>query len=187
MEERYSVEEFSKEISVGEYLERFHNPDEVWGYCRACPNYGKQWGCPPFDFDVVERLSRYSTIRLIATKITLLDRSIAPSEINSVLRPERVRLERRLLEMERDCNGLACTYIGECMHCAEGSCSRLCGAPCRHPDLIRPSLEAYGFDVVKTLCELFGLDLEWSTATTSPSHIILTTALLYSSRVENSR
>ena len=179
MEERYSVEEFSKEISVGEYLERFYHPDEVWGYCRACPNYGKQWGCPPFDFDVVERLSKYSTIRLFATRIELLDRSIAPSEINSVLRPERVRLERRLLKMERDCNGLACTYIGECLHCEKGSCSRLCGAPCRHPELVRPSLEAYGFDVAKTLHELFGLDLEWPTANVAPSHIILTTALLF--------
>lgn len=187
MNERYTIEEFTREISVEEYLARFHNPDEVWGYCRACEKYGRQWGCPPFDFDVVERLSRYSTIRLIATKITLLDRSILPCEINSVLQPERARLERQLLEMERDCNGLACTYIGECLHCEKGRCSRLCGAPCRHPDLIRPSLEAYGFDVVKTLCELFGLDLEWPTATTSPSHIILTTALLYSSIVENSR
>ena len=91
MGERYTIEEFVHEIPIEEYLVRFHNPAEVWGYCHACSNYGKQWGCPPFDFDVVERLSRYRTIRLIATKITLHDRSISPCEIDAVLRPERIR------------------------------------------------------------------------------------------------
>ena len=90
MDACYTVEEFLREISVDEYIARFHNPDEVWGYCRACSNYGKQWGCPPFDFDVVERLSKYRTLRLVATKVTLRDRTILPCEINAVLHPERI-------------------------------------------------------------------------------------------------
>ena len=67
MEERYTIEEFAREISVEEYLDQFHNPAEVWGYCRACSNYGKQWGCPPFDFDVVEH--KWRTPRIYRSRL----------------------------------------------------------------------------------------------------------------------
>lgn len=174
MDACYTVEEFLREISVDEYIARFHNPDEVWGYCRACSNYGKQWGCPPFDFDVVERLSKYRTLRLVATKVTIHDRTILPCEINAVLHPERIRLEKYLLDIEREYNSLACTYIGECLHCAKGTCARLSGKPCCHPELVRSSLEAYGFDVAKTLSELFDIELQWSTNGSLPDYITLT-------------
>ena len=176
---QYTTEEFTRELSVEEYLTRFHRPTQVWGYCRACSNYGKQWGCPPFDFDVAERLSNYRNIRIIATKITLLDKSISPCEINKLLGPERRRLEAELLALERQHNGLACTYIGECLHCASGSCARLHGRPCCHPDLVRPSLEAYGFDLTTTLAELFDIELKWGTATTPPDYIVLVCGLFY--------
>lgn len=179
MNERYAIEEFSREISVKEYLARLHNPTVVWGYCRACDNYGKQWSCPPFDFDVVARLSKYRTIRLIATKIKLHDRCISPCEINAVLRPERARLERLLLDMEREKNGLASTYIGECLHCTKGVCTRLNGKPCCHPELVRPSLEAYGFDLTKTLSELFDIELKWSVDNTLPEYLVIVCGLFY--------
>ena len=176
---RYTTEEFTREISVVEFINRFHCPDEVWGYCRACSNYGKQWGCPPFDFDVAERLSNYRNIRIIATKITLLDRSISPCEINDLLRPERIALEERLLALEHQYNGLACTYIGECLHCAKGTCARLEGAPCRHPERVRPSLEAYGFDLARAILNIFGIELKWGTATTPPDYVVLICGLFY--------
>ena len=179
MGKRYTIEEFVHEIPIEECLVRFHNPAEVWGYCHACSNYGKQWGCPPFDFDVVKRLSRYRTIRLIATKITLHDRSISPCEIDAVLRPERIRLEKALLNMERECDGLACTYIGKCLHCTEGACARLNGKPCCHPELVRPSLEAYGFDVARTLSELFNIELQWSNNGSLPEYLVLVCGVLY--------
>ena len=179
MGERYTVEEFTREVTVEEYIARFHRPDEVWNYCRACSNYGRQWGCPPFDFDVVERLAKYRTIRLIATKITLLDRSISTCAINDLLCPERVRLEAELLALERQYDGLACTYIGECLHCAKGRCRRLEGRPCCHPELVRPSLEAYGFDLGKTLSELFGIELKWSIDGSLPEYLVLVCGVLY--------
>ena len=182
MSERYTIEEFTREISVEEYLDRFHNPAEVWGYCRECSNYGKQWGCPPFDFDVVERLSKYRNLRVIASKITLHDKCASPCEINTLLRPERVRLEEVLLNMERRYNGLASTYIGECLHCAKGCCARLEGKPCCHPELVRPSLEAYGFDVAKTVRELFEIELKWSTNGSLPEYLVLVCGLFYNAK-----
>ena len=179
MGERYTKEEFSQEISVKEYLARFHNPNEVWDYCRACSNYGKQWGCPPFDFDVVGRLSKYRNIRLVAIKIGLIDRALSPCDVDDILRCERIQLEKRLLELERERNGLACTFIGKCLHCGEARCARLEGKACRHPELVRPSLEAYGFDVAKTLLELFDIELQWSTNGSLPDYLTLTCGVFY--------
>ena len=179
MTERYTIEEFSHEVSVAEYITDFHNPDEVWSYCRACANHGKQWGCPPFDFDVVARLSKYSSLQLIVTKITLIDRRLTSAEVDNILRQERIGLEKRLLELERSYNGLACSFIGKCLHCKEESCSRLVGKPCRHPQLVRPSLEAYGCDVVRTLSELFNIELQWSKNGTLPEYLVLTCGVFY--------
>lgn len=176
---QYTIEEFSHDISVAEYIAHFHKPNEVWGYCRACSNYGKQWGCPPFDFDVVERLSKYRSLQLIVTKIILHDRSLPSFEIDNILLHERLELEKRLLELERTHCGLACTFIGKCLHCGEAYCARLEGKPCRHPELIRPSLEAYGFDITKTLSELFDIELKWGINGSTPEYIILVCGLFY--------
>lgn len=176
---RYTIEEFSREISLLEYMARFHRPDEVWGYCRECSNYGRQWGCPPFDFDVVAVLSKYRNVNLFATKICLLDRELSSNDIDKILRYERIRLEQRLLKLERTHHGLACTFIGKCLHCGGACCARLSGAPCRHPELVRPSLEAYGFDVAKSLSELFDITLQWSTNGALPNYITLACALFY--------
>ena len=181
MDERYTIEEFSREISVDEYLARFHNPAEVWCYCRECSNYGKQWGCPPFDFDVIERLSRYRNIRLIASKITLQARSLSPCQVDDIMRQERIRLEKHLLELERLQRGLAATFIGKCLHCKAENCSRLVSKPCRHPEFVRPSLEAYGFDVAKTLSELFDIELQWSTDGSLPEYIVLVCGVFHNS------
>ena len=175
----YTTDEYTHEISVAEYLSRFHKPNEVWGYCRACNNYGKQWGCPPFDFDVVERLSQYDKVLLVATKITPTATGLPYQESEQFIRAERIRLERRLLDMERQYNGLASTYIGSCLHCPEGNCARPLGRVCRHPECVRPSLEAYGFDITKTLSELFGIELKWGTNGSSPEYIVLVCGLFW--------
>jgi predicted metal-binding protein len=179
MSDRYTIEEFTREISVEEYLARFHRPEEVWGYCHACSNYGKQWGCPPFDFDIVGQLTKYDSLLLTATKISLIDRKLSSCEVEDILLHERIRLEERLLGLERTLDGLACTFIGRCLHCGAEQCSRLSGTPCRHPELVRPSLEAYGFDVAKTLSELFAINLQWSSNGSLPDYLTLTCGVFY--------
>ena len=65
----YRAEDFSVTIPVADYIARFRDAERFEGCCRTCPNYGRSWGCPPFDFDVEEYLTRYSRALLIATKI----------------------------------------------------------------------------------------------------------------------
>ena len=169
----YSVEEFSVSISVDEYIRRFRDVATVKGYCRACENYGKSWGCPPFDFDVEARLRQYENLLLIATKITPKEQGLPTSAAQELILPERRRLDAHLLALEQQYDGLACSYVGKCYYCAENTCTRLCSKPCRYPHLVRPSLEAYSFDVARTTEELFGLQLHWSKNGLLPDYLII--------------
>lgn len=175
----YRAEDFTVEIPVEEYVRRFRDVDRFMPCCRACPNYGRVWACPPFDRDIDRELGRYSRALIVATKITPLDTGLPLSESQRLIRPERLRLESRLRQMERQCGGRSFAYAGSCLYCPEGTCTRTAGLPCRHPDKVRPSLEAYGFDIGRTTAELFGIDLLWSTDGHIPVYLTLVTALLH--------
>lgn len=45
--------------------------------------------------------------------------------------------------------------------------------PCRHPELVRPSLEACGFDIGRTTSELFGIELKWGADGKMPEYLTL--------------
>lgn len=45
--------------------------------------------------------------------------------------------------------------------------------PCRHPEKVRPSLEAFGFDISRTLSELFGIRLLWGKDGVIPEYLTL--------------
>ena len=98
---RYTARDLTAELPAAEYIARFRDAGRIGGYCRACPNYGRSWGCPPFGFDVDEYLAGYASALLVATKIVPETRGIPISESGRLIRPERLRLEARLLEMER--------------------------------------------------------------------------------------
>jgi predicted metal-binding protein len=173
------VEEHTVTIGVDEFIQRFRNEEVVGGYCRECENYGRSWGCPPFDFDVEERLRQYNNVLLIATKITPQKQGLPISAAQELLIPERKRIDKRLLELEQEHNGLACSYVGKCYYCGDESCMRTCGLPCRLPDKVRPSLEAYGFDVSRISRELLGIELQWGKDGLLPRHLVIVCALLY--------
>lgn len=170
---RYTARDLTAELPAAEYIARFRDAGRIGGYCRACPNYGRSWGCPPFGFDVDEYLAGYASALLVATKIVPETRGIPISESGRLIRPERLRLEARLLEMERLYGGRSFAYVGTCLHCPEGSCTRPSGTPCRHPDKVRPSLEACGFDIARTTSELFGIDLKWGSEGRIPEYLTL--------------
>lgn len=170
---RYTAEDFTAELPVADYIARYRDAERFIGYCRECPNFGHSWGCPPFEYDVEQLLSRYRTALLVATKITPAESGRPLSDAAGLIRPERMRLERRLLDMEERFGGRAFAYVGSCLYCPEESCTRPDGKPCRHPELVRPSLEAYGFDIGRTAAELFGIELKWGAEDCLPEYLTL--------------
>lgn len=116
---------------------------------------------------------------LVATKIIPDEKKIPFSEVNRFFRPERLRIEKKLRDMEITYRGKAFAYARSCLYCSEGTCSRLENQPCRHPELVRPSLESYGFDLGKTASELFGFPLLWSNDGYLPEYLTLICGLFH--------
>lgn len=179
----YTSEDFTVSISTDEYIRRFRDANRFIGYCRQCPNYNHSWGCPPFSHDLERELRGYRNVLLIATKIIPDGSNISLSESRRLIFPERKRLEHRLLEMELLYDGRAFAYVGSCLYCPEGSCTRPLGLPCRHPELVRPSLEAYGFDISRTTSELFGFKLLWGKDGLLPEYLTLVCGFFHNSDV----
>lgn len=176
---RYVARDFFRNLSVEEYISEYRNAEVFAGYCMECPNYGKSWGCPPFDFDIEERLRQYDNVLLVVTQIYPSDSGLPINASRELIRPERIRLERRLLELESQYKGLSAAYVGSCLYCPEGTCTRPYGKMCRHPECVRPSLEGYGFDIGKTTKELFGLELCWGGNGKIPEYLLLVCALFH--------
>ena len=66
-----------------------------------------------------------------------------------------------------------------CPYCGDEPCARISGQPCRHPDWVRPSLEAYGFDIALTAHNLLGIDLKWSQRGLVPEYLTLVGGIFY--------
>lgn len=176
---RYATEEYTADISVEDYIAGFRDERRFIALCKQCPNYGNSWGCPPFDFDTESFLRQYKYAHLMATKIIPEDKDVQFDKSQALVYPERVRIERELLEMERKYGGRAFAYIGSCLHCNGAECRRKCNMPCLHPDKVRPSLEAFGFDIGRTLSELFGIQLLWGKDGVLPEYLVLVSAFLH--------
>lgn len=175
----YVAQDFTADITVDEYIARFRDKARFLELCKMCPNFGNSWGCPPFDFDTEEYLTRYRYAHLIATRITPFTKGISLEKVGELIRPERLRMEMILLDMERKYGGRAFAFTGKCIYCEDEPCTRPCNKPCRHPDKVRPSLEAFGFNIDMTLKELFGMELLWGKDGKVPEYLVLVGALFH--------
>lgn len=177
----YTVEQFTADISREEYVARFRDGERFMACCRECPNYGQSWGCPPFSFDPAEYLRQWTDVRLVAVKITPAEEGLPLGCSQELVRPERMRVERMQLDWERRYGGRSFAYVGRCLYC--DSCTRPAGQPCRHPELVRPSLEAFGFDIGATLAELFGIELLWGHDNRLPAYLTLVSGFFHNSEL----
>ena len=160
---KYNIEIFSATISVEEYVACYRDASRIAEYCKSCDNYGQSWSCPPFDCDIESRLRSYCNVLLVAMKASPLVEGMSWHDFEQSLMTERLDFEKRLRQLEDEYMALAC-YPGSCLYCPDEQCARCCGAPCRHPRLMRPSLEAYGFDVAKSVSDILNFPLRWSSS-----------------------
>lgn len=175
----YSSQDYTTQLPAADYIAIYRDARRTAACCRACPNYGRSWVCPPFDFDMEQYLSGYRTALIIATKITPRHSGLPLSESENLLRPERISHEKLLLDLERRYDGRAFAYAGRCLYCPNDSCARLEGKPCRHPELVRPSLEACGFDLCRTTEELMAIPLRWGEGDRMPEYLTLVSGFFH--------
>ena len=180
----YQSTDTSVVLSTTDYIAQYRNAEHFIAFCRACNRYNHCWSCPPFTFDPEEYLSGYRSVLIVGTKITPDDssRSCQDSERcrqmgREMLARERTRLDAHLLELEQRYPNSRAFYAGTCVLCPEETCTRRTGLPCRHPDRIRPSLEALGFDIGRTASELLHIELKWSDKGLLPEYFTLVSGL----------
>ena len=154
--------------------------------CQACHRYGLTYACPPFPDDdaiafpdgatmliVGSRLIPDSATRELATDVQRRD-GIMHALLDTAL-PVIERLHR---QWENECPDSRAFLFSTCRLCHPQSCTRPEGKPCRHPEKVRPSLEALGFNLARTADELFKMPLQWSSDERLPDYLTLITAQL---------
>ena len=178
-----TIEHFEADVDLDEYLAGYRDAEKFLGYCRQCGNYGRRHGCPPFDYDVAARIKRYARVRIFGVKITPDHPGLPLSAAHEMMRPVLMDMNGRLLELEKKLDGMACGFVGQCPYCDQ-PCARINNQPCRHPGLVRPSLEAYGFDIGLTASRLLGVELQWGHDGLMPPYLMLVCGLFYGCRHE---
>lgn len=127
---------------------------------RGCKNFTRKYSCPPFSssFDLLiagkqylvvnvikvntrQQIHIYNTIRMA----NVVAKSIQKKAFNFI--DEKCQNKEPILEN------------GSCRLCKK--CNLVSKLPCRHPEKMRPSLEATGIDVNDLVIKIFGFELQW--------------------------
>jgi len=180
---KYSVTSKEVTIAADEFIDRYRDVERFLVYCRQCPGYGQSWGCPPFDFDPLTLTLGFRSVTVMGTTIEFDEdtrascRTAEQSSATGRVAMQQVwqELLPQLYERERQEPGSR-LFTFRCELCPEG-CTRPDGKSCRHPELLRHSLESVGFDVMAITKDLLGFELEWSSDGSLPKRLSLVTAL----------
>jgi predicted metal-binding protein len=189
---KYQITEITVTIKVAEYIRDYRDVDKFIVYCKQCNRYNACWSCPPYDFDPTGCMMKHENAHIIGTKINI-DKAllnectgIQPCKDASyqILGEVRRSLDVKLLALEQYYPGSRAFFAGTCRLCELGDCTRIFGKRCIYPDKIRPSLEAFGFDISKTSSQLLNTELQWGSKERLPDYFVLVSALFTSRAIE---
>lgn len=158
-----------KIISLDDFVKTYHKPDFI-KYCQACENYQANWACPPLAFSPEDYLEDFKSLVVILVKIDLDEEEKEASrgqdllkESIRILRPVKEKYCQELLKREEAQAGSRALFPGSCTYCE--TCQRKKGLPCLRPEVMRYSMDSFGFDVSKITTDLFGVPLLWGRET----------------------
>lgn len=161
-----------------QFVAEFRDTERIGKFCCQCLNYARSWACPPLSEDMSARPGSYTYVTLVASCYTPNSPGMLIADFRQTIMPEIQRLEHRMRAIEPQCDGYTFGNIGGCRLCPE-VCRRPDGLACAHPDLVRPSLEAYGFDVTSAVNRLFGIEMRWSTDGFVPEYLVFVNGLFH--------
>lgn len=187
MDIKYDRTLVSKDISVEDYVNKYVNVSEFLEYCKACPNYGNLWSCPPFNFDPTYYWNQFKSlsIRGIIIKIDPSQREKTYTEeeisqiIDSILTREKEAQSSSLRKEEEFYDGAISLCAGSCSICSASDCTRKINKECCHKNEMRYSIEALGGNVGLTASKLLGVDLDWIEEGKLPEKFVLVGGILF--------
>lgn len=164
----YRTEVRVETVSVSDWLENYCIPEKFLPLCRECPDYGRNWSCPPGTPDMRSIGKKYQYAQIIGLKVIYEERVRREAMLDPV-REEQLRqqtygkakreLLRALLALEKEIPGSMVIMAGKCELCP--SCARSEGKPCRHPEKMRYSYSGLGFDQDRIAREILEMPLLW--------------------------
>jgi predicted metal-binding protein len=112
-------------------------------------------------------LDKYTYVYVVCAKITLKEQIIreadTPDKVKDmgwkILCEVKAKLEEQLRDMEELVPESISLSSGGCNNC--DICTRKDGIPCRLPDKMRYSMDAFGFDLTAITKDLFDIDIQW--------------------------
>lgn len=130
---------------------------EVRAMCadNACGQYGRRWSCPPGCGTLqacADRLSGYSRGILVQTCGEIED-SFDFEAMAEIEADHKARFSRMYEALRSQCADALALGAGCCTQCPQCTCPDL---PCRFPDKMVSSMEAYGMLVLE-VCKRNGL------------------------------
>lgn len=175
----YTADEFEVTLDAVHFISKYHDFKRFNTFCKECPQYDRNWACPPFSYDIAGRIGCYEKILFHVSKLIPDDNTLPLSLSREFLKPERIRLENKFIELEKKTGGLFLGFAGSCPYCPENSCTRPEGKPCRYPHLCHPSLESYGFDLCRASKEIADIEILWSENERLPRYLTLICGLFF--------
>lgn len=179
----YTLSQHQATMDAAEFIGRYRDAGRFLALCAQCTNFNQMWCCPSFDFDAESLTNGFNIVNVFGTTIEFdaetLEHGKSPRSAQ-VIADEAVgevlkTLLPQMFSLEAEVPGSR-SFTFRCTLCPQG-CARSSGNPCRHPDKMRYSLEAVGFDVTAISHDLLGIDLEWSSDGSLPPRITLVTAV----------
>lgn len=155
-------------LPVAQWLAEYCRPEQFCPLCKDCPDYGKDWSCPPGVPAAADLLTPYHTAHLIGVKLIydpkVRAKATTPEQTELLRQATYGKLKRNVLEtllsLEQLCPGSYTVAAGRCELCPR--CARRDGKPCIHPEQMRYSFSAFGFDLGRISEELLDSPLVWA-------------------------
>ena len=176
------ISKLTADVAVSEFVENYVDVEKFLELCKDCEDYGKNWNCPPFEFDVMDVWNSYDKLKIIAFKIEFDDEELATvysdKELDFVLkRVERmkIKLMNEIYVLE-DENSLG-LFLGQCNLCMK--CTREFGMPCKMPFKMRYYIESLGGNVDQCIEDIFDLKVLYAKDNKLPQYLVFVGGLLY--------
>ena len=97
----YTVEKYKAEVGTKAYIEGFRRTDYFIKLCQQCRNYGRRYGCPPFDDETLSLVEGYEKVRIMGVKIIPNNKQLPLSAANDLMEPVITEMNEELLELEK--------------------------------------------------------------------------------------
>lgn len=176
------IKKLTADVDVEEFIEKYVDIERFMGLCKDCENYGKNWNCPPFDFDVMDIWNSFNKLKIIAFKLDFSDEELnmeySDKELEFILK----RLERMKIRLMNDIYALEDEnslglFLGNCNLCMK--CTREFGMPCKMPFKMRYSIESLGGNVDQLIEDVFGFKILYAKDNRLPEYLIFVGGVLF--------